>query len=272
MNSIIFQIFVVLLFSVSCLCENYGILTVSSPSQVAGKYFGISASFGLPATLSRFPEGSLMEFADPLFACDELNKTKAAILAVYRGGNCTFQKKAENVMKAGVDGMIVFNDEDSLTVMSDSGQFKTSISAFMFTKSTGEKLSKYFPLQASLRNYIKPAFDYSSFIIFIIATITVMVGAYWASAPERAHIYDIVSTTNSISPSRQEDVTYLTMNSALFFIVGASFGLIIMFYFISSLIYVLLGVFCLAGFTSICACLYSFLRVYWTTYDYEISY
>ena len=61
------------------------------------------------------------------------------------------------------------------------------------------------------------------------------------------------------------------MKAALSFVVVASIGLLILFYFISNLIYILIVLFAFGGGVSLVACLYSICRQYFHKYDYDIN-
>jgi signal peptide peptidase-like protein 2B len=110
----------------------------------------------------------------------------------------------------------------------------------------------------SIHPYARSSFDASIVFLLIIAVATVVAGAYWSSAPERADSYSLPAYRDPDIP--EDEVAYMTPGAAIGFIFCASFGLVILFYFINALIYILFIIFGFGGASALVLALSPLVR------------
>jgi len=130
----------------------------------------------------------------------------------------------------------------------------------MISSSDGGKLLANMSQPVSVYGYNSPRFDMSVVVLFVLAVGTIIGAAFWAAAGERknaqlraAHL-PIPALSQEEQMREQEQIAYLNETAAMGFVVVASVGLVVLFYFINKLIYVLIGVFVLGGTQGLLAC------------------
>lgn len=107
------------------------------------------------------------------------------------------------------------------------------------------------PFTARFFQYQRNIFDYCIIIMFFIALSTLIAGSYLASTKERevayARLHELPLPRTEQQAHEHVPVQYLDMRAAIGFIFMASAVLVLLFFFISHLIYVILVVFTIGG-------------------------
>jgi signal peptide peptidase-like protein 2B len=231
------------------------------------KLVGAGATFG-PQTVNLV---GFTKLFDPESACSGLNSGSfgASEIALVLRGNCSFSRKAMNAQQAGAVAVIVINYEDAVFSMTPnasetySGKWLYFVSvnnlskladfqipAVMISSSQGDTLRALSPNdKVTIRLYKRSPWDWSIVFLFLIGVITIVAGAYWSSAVERAQSYSLPAFRDPDVPN--EDVAHMNSYAAFGFIIFASAGLLLMYFFIDKLIYVLLGIFAIGGANSL---------------------
>lgn len=272
---------------------------------VAAADFGNEPGFPtLPDTqavsLLALPQGN----EDGCKSAAPLPTVSAAIVLMARRGNCTFAAKAALAQKAGAKGLIVVNweSESGAFAMSAGGNATLSpavrIPVVMASFQAGDPLIRASLAGSSLQRdpdddgshspkvardgqnyllqpvfahrYVRPIFDPSFLCMLMLATATVMYAAYLSAAAERraraARSGGAAATRVAVVSEEDLPHEYLTLHQAMFFIVGASCALLILFFFIRYLIYILILVFCFAGLQALTHLGAQFLRWAYPSY------
>ena len=118
--------------------------------------------------------------------------------------------------------------------------------------------------------YVRPVWDPSFLCMLMLATATVMYAAYLSAAAERraraARSGAPAAARVSVVSEEELPHEYLTLHQALFFIIGASCALLVLFFFIRYLIWILILLFCFAGLQALTHLGSQFLRWAYPTY------
>lgn len=100
----------------------------------------------------------------------------------------------------------------------------------------------------------EPVLDYNMVIIFIMAVGTVAIGGYWAGSRDVKKRY--MKHKRDDGPEKQEDEAVdVTPVMTCVFVVMCCSMLVLLYYFYDLLVYVVIGIFCLASATGLYSCL-----------------
>lgn len=124
----------------------------------------------------------------------------------------------------------------------------------------GSTLLSHLPLKASLVRYTRPLLDPSYPIMLVIAVCVITAGAWW-SAEEyqlKRRGYAHLRVYEEAQPN--PEVTYIDEGSASSFILFASAGLLLLFFFIDKLIYAVIVIFAVGGAHGVYACLVGLVK------------
>mmetsp|Transcript_4748 Transcript_4748/g.7049 ORF Transcript_4748/g.7049 Transcript_4748/m.7049 type:complete len:521 (+) Transcript_4748:51-1613(+) len=227
---------------------DYALLEISGPGDAQGKYVGLFATFGLHNST----EGGDIPFvlAKPDYlGCKPLARSKGAVVMMLRGV-CNFETKCQYAKKAGAVGCVVVNNVTGVFEMSGADS-NLDIPAVMVGNATGEALKasikKNTAITGKIVRYERPVFDASIAVLVLMAVGTVAGGAYWSATKEREGSSPYSRLDPEDRMEEEEEPAVLNEYFAWGFIVVASLGLVVLFYYIDYLIYVLVFIFCLAG-------------------------
>ncbi|XP_020572721.1 receptor homology region, transmembrane domain- and RING domain-containing protein 1-like [Phalaenopsis equestris] len=164
-----------------CIVLNSFVRLAGANIVVIGK--NVSLSFNdLEANFAPSVKGSgecgTLYLADPLTACTSL-KNKAIegqlspFVLIIRGG-CAFDDKVRNAQSAGFKAAIVYDNEDSGSLVSMAGTpAGIHIHAVFISKSAGETLKKYAG-RTDIELWIIPTFENSAWSIMAISFISLL--------------------------------------------------------------------------------------------------
>ncbi|GAB5354287.1 hypothetical protein AAMO2058_000106100 [Amorphochlora amoebiformis] len=227
---------------------DYGLIDIEKPPSEAGKYVAIYGPVGnTNTTLEKKP----FVKAKPFLACKPLSGVRGSIVVAGRG-ECPFRTKCANAEKAGAVGCVVVNNGTEIFEMGgDLNEKPLKIPALMVNNQTGEALlnamDKHYSVVGSVVKYRRPPFDASIAVLVLMAVGTVAGGAYWSASKERLGASRYARIEAEKGEEEEEEPAVLNEYFAWGFIVVASLGLVVLFYYIDYLIYVLVFIFCLAG-------------------------
>ena len=125
---------------------------------------------------------------------------------------CTENKK-RNAMEMYLDSI-----EDSVTIVYAENE-KGDIFTAIVTKELWIALKGNDRVIANISEYKENTIDESEGIIFLVAVVTLMVGAYWSAESERNYLYQALSTSSGelrrTSSNDRENVSYITIPMVL---------------------------------------------------------
>jgi signal peptide peptidase-like protein 2B len=258
------------------------LLCVLAHAEVAIFRSGQSVVYGVPAmfgVLRGFPSIRLAPAAAngtraAMNACSPLPRVDDMPVALLvTRGNCTFFEKALAVQAAGAVAMVLANSDDEVFAM--TGYHNTSslvdVTSIMVSASDAAKWLPMLPMHMSIEFYHRPLFDTSGLMLFVLATGTVLAGAWWGSEPERmARV-----RRDDVVPAPPEDTLatfeaqYLDERAAYGFVVVASLMMLVLFYFIANLMLLLIAVYVVGASAGLAQLLHALLRRTIPSLDYS---
>lgn len=228
---------------------------VRSTGNGESRVLALPADFGATTFVNSFQDVLVYTENNGCSALPLIDTTLSTLMVLPRGG-CSFLEKSLTAENAGAKGVFISNNDSSIFKMSsgDSVSPGVSIVVAMVDNEAAKTLSGWMSTGGvTLEEYTRPIADPSIFCLLIIACAVVWGGAYWGSAKERATSKGMVHVQDP--DIFEEDVQVLQKREAISFIVCASVGLVVMFFFINFLIYILLVLFALGGANALMICL-----------------
>lgn len=236
-------------------------------------------SLMLCVSLVRLTHQAEMVAADPWDACAPPETDVQNKIVLLGRGNCLFEEKFLNLQSRGARAGVVVNRDDSLFRMDmedPKHSPRVEIFAVLITKSSGEELREALQegFQVFLDIYIRPIWDAAGVFLMLIAFAGVWLGSWWATLRLRTEYQRQLWRTlsfagvESLGPRPKEvseeeeprEVVELSSRVAYGFICCASLALVLMFYFISLLIWVIIVLFAMGGASSLTTCVSAFLK------------
>eukprot|EP00850_Spirogloea_muscicola_P009409 SM000052S17801 [mRNA] locus=s52:650058:653604:- [translate_table: standard] len=211
--------------------------------------------------------------------------------AIAWRGDCFFTHKARVAQEAGAAALIVMNTEEEAVKMDCTPgdlYYDINIPTIMLPKADGERLdsavragkdAEVAPLGGALGGRpmavlvqmfapVRPVVDPAELILWLMAALTVLGGAYWSSWPERLVYHRAYQTLDNGATGNSEaadddavhQVLEINMATAVAFALASSALLLLLFFFMSKWSFLLLLLFfCFAGIEASHACLSSLL-------------
>ncbi|XP_026578301.1 signal peptide peptidase-like 2B [Pseudonaja textilis] len=105
----------------------------------------------------------------------------------------------------------------------------------------------------------EPVLDYNMVIIFVMAVGTVAVGGYWAGSRDVKKRYMKHKRDDGAEKQEDETVDVTPVMIGVFVVMCCSM-LVLLYYFYDQLVYVIIGIFCLAASIGLYSCLSPFVR------------
>ena len=214
--------------------------SLSSPILASQSFLGLTLNATTPGYLKA---------AYPLDACSPLQKSPGALLLVVRG-SCSFLEKAINVNQSGGMAMLLMDDHDGCINMG-AEENETSIidSLTLYSLSisyrSGQILMsllnewKEETIEITLDPVGDQRMDPSALLLLLMASGTVLMGALWSGHDTSLSIHQ--GSRNGDGRAEEGIQTQeLEAPHAIAFVVFASASLLILFFFLNSIMFYVL--------------------------------
>eukprot|EP00164_Ancoracysta_twista_P000972 GFYU01001272.1.p1 GENE.GFYU01001272.1~~GFYU01001272.1.p1 ORF type:complete len:537 (+),score=140.17 GFYU01001272.1:178-1788(+) len=256
----------------------------------SGEVLGVVGQFG--NTFPHTEEGALtgvLASVAPENACNATTPLDSDKVALVTRGDCAFHEKQQHIDTSGGAAILITNDDtehaDTVFTMSGSGSGR-NIPAALLSYNGGRKLREVMGEGETTVKMFTPvmtAFDGSGVLIFLMAVSTVVAATYWGASADRhlksmAPRSDIQEDDAQRQRRRQqlerteEETVYISWKGAVAFVILASCSLILMFFFISKIIFVLIVMFAIAGNNTMAFCATAAIREYGTCIPWKDKY
>ncbi|XP_051028912.1 signal peptide peptidase-like 2B isoform X2 [Acomys russatus] len=171
-------------------------------------------------------------------------------------GNCTFYEKVRLAQGNGARGLVIVSIEKLVPPGGNKTQYEEiSIPVALLSHRDLQDIFRRFghAVMVSLYAPSEPVMDYNMVIIFLMAVGTVALGGYWAGIRD---VKKYMKHKRDDGPEKQEDEAVdVTPVMICVFVVMCCFMLVLLYYFYDRLVYVIIGIFCLASSTGLYSCL-----------------
>ncbi|XP_052021338.1 signal peptide peptidase-like 2B isoform X3 [Apodemus sylvaticus] len=178
-------------------------------------------------------------------------------IALVARGNCTFYEKVRLAQGGGAHGLLIVSKERLVPPGGNKTQYEEiSIPVALLSHRDLRDIFRRFGHEVMVALYApsEPVMDYNMVIIFIMAVGTVALGGYWAGSHDVKKRY--MKHKRDDGPEKQEDEAVdVTPVMICVFVVMCCFMLVLLYYFYDRLVYVIIGIFCLASATGLYSCL-----------------
>ncbi|PSC70351.1 signal peptide peptidase-like 3 [Micractinium conductrix] len=224
-------------------------LAVTRPGepQPTAFFFGYPAPFG--ARLNDSASAALpLAAAEPLNACGAVAAAPApGGAALVQRGNCSFAAKAQAVQAAGYGAMLLFNSEpDECVLMSANRSEAAGLTLLVasLTQAAGDALQQLAAGGASggggggyasvtLRMPAEGPIDWSSVALWLMATGTVIAGGLWAGHTQTGGRESGTPTAKKGAAGGELAAVSISGRAAVGFVFAASGMLLLLFFFLS---------------------------------------
>ncbi|KAL6063127.1 hypothetical protein STEG23_037779 [Scotinomys teguina] len=252
---------VLLLLAAQVACE-FGVLHVVSQSGgTRGRDYCILYNpqwAHLPHDLSKV---SLLQLRDlsstQLCSYRDLPVDLSNQIVLVARGNCTFYEKVRLAQSSGARALLVVSKEKLVPPGGNKTQYEEiSIPVALLSHRDLQDIFKRFGHAVMVALYApsEPVMDYNMVIIFVMAVGTVTLGGYWAGSRDVKKRY--MKHKRDDGPEKQEDEAVdVTPVMICVFVIMCCFMLVLLYYFYDHLVYVIIGIFCLASSTGLYSCL-----------------
>ncbi|XP_052021339.1 signal peptide peptidase-like 2B isoform X4 [Apodemus sylvaticus] len=177
-------------------------------------------------------------------------------IALVARGNCTFYEKVRLAQGGGAHGLLIVSKERLVPPGGNKTQYEEiSIPVALLSHRDLRDIFRRFGHEVMVALYApsEPVMDYNMVIIFIMAVGTVALGGYWAGSHD---VKKYMKHKRDDGPEKQEDEAVdVTPVMICVFVVMCCFMLVLLYYFYDRLVYVIIGIFCLASATGLYSCL-----------------
>ncbi|XP_021030515.1 signal peptide peptidase-like 2B isoform X2 [Mus caroli] len=177
-------------------------------------------------------------------------------IALVARGNCTFYEKVRLAQGSGAHGLLIVSKEKLVPPGGNKTQYEEiSIPVALLSHRDLRDIFRRFGREVMVAMYApsEPVMDYNMVIIFVMAVGTVAIGGYWAGSHD---VKKYMKHKRDDGPEKQEDEAVdVTPVMICVFVVMCCFMLVLLYYFYDRLVYVIIGIFCLASSTGLYSCL-----------------
>ncbi|XP_038166905.1 signal peptide peptidase-like 2B isoform X3 [Arvicola amphibius] len=178
-------------------------------------------------------------------------------IALVSRGNCTFYEKVRLAQGSGAHALLIVSKEKLVPPGGNKTQYEEiSIPVALLSHRDLRDIFRRFGRAVMVALYApsEPAMDYNMVIIFVMAVGTVALGGYWAGSRDVKKRY--MKHKRDDGPEKQEDEAVdVTPVMICVFVVMCCVMLVLLYYFYDHLVYVIIGIFCLASSTGLYSCL-----------------
>uniref|UniRef100_A0A8C5LMH9 Signal peptide peptidase-like 2B n=1 Tax=Leptobrachium leishanense TaxID=445787 RepID=A0A8C5LMH9_9ANUR len=184
------------------------------------------------------------------------------ILMVMRG-NCTFYEKVRLAQINGARGLLIVSRERLVPPGGNRSQYEEiDIPVALLSHSDMIDIGKMFGRSVKVAMYApkEPVVDYNMVIIFVMAVGTVAIGGYWAGSRDVKKRYMKHKRDDGADKKQDDETVDVTPVMICVFVVMCCSMLVLLYYFYDHLVYVIIGIFCLAASIGLYSCLAPFVR------------
>ncbi|XP_052603064.1 signal peptide peptidase-like 2B isoform X4 [Peromyscus californicus insignis] len=177
-------------------------------------------------------------------------------VALVARGNCTFYEKVRLAQGSGARALLVVSKERLVPPGGNKTQYEEiSIPVALLSHRDLQDIFKRFGHAVMVALYApsEPVMDYNMVIIFVMAVGTVALGGYWAGSRDVKKRY--MKHKRDDGPEKEDEAVDVTPVMICVFVVMCCFMLVLLYYFYDHLVYVIIGIFCLASSTGLYSCL-----------------
>ncbi|XP_014455332.2 signal peptide peptidase-like 2B isoform X1 [Alligator mississippiensis] len=261
------QLRLVLLFVAQVYCE-YGMVHVlSEKGSSKGKDYCIlfnSQWAHLPHDLGK---ASLLQLQDQTTSvlCSPSDVPDGGFnnrIPMVMRGNCTFYEKVRLAQINGARGLLIVSRERLVPPGGNRSQYEEiDIPVALLSYNDMLDIGKSFSRSVKVAMYApnEPVLDYNMVIIFVMAVGTVATGGYWAGSRDVKKRYMKHKRDDGAEKHEDETVDVTPIMICVFVVMCCSM-LVLLYFFYDQLVYVIIGIFCLAASIGLYSCLSPFVR------------
>ncbi|XP_061095668.1 signal peptide peptidase-like 2B isoform X2 [Conger conger] len=177
-------------------------------------------------------------------------------------GNCTFYEKVRLAQLNGARGLLIVSKDRLTPPAGNKTQYEEiDIPVALLSYADMLDISKTFGMGGDVAMYApnEPVLDYNMVIIFIMAVGTVAIGGYWAGSRDIKKRY-MKHKRDDSSEKQDEETVDVTPIMICVFVVMCCSMLVLLYFFYDRLVYMIIGIFCLAASIGLYSCLCPFVR------------
>ncbi|XP_053318113.1 signal peptide peptidase-like 2B isoform X2 [Spea bombifrons] len=178
-------------------------------------------------------------------------------------GNCTFYEKVRLAQINGARGLLIVSRERLVPPGGNRSQYEEiDIPVALLSHSDMLDIGKTFGRFVKVAMYApkEPVVDYNMVIIFVMAVGTVAIGGYWAGSRDVKKRYMKHKRDDGGDKKHDDETVDVTPIMICVFVVMCCSMLVLLYYFYDNLVYVIIGIFCLAASIGLYSCLAPFVR------------
>ncbi|XP_042198617.1 signal peptide peptidase-like 2 isoform X2 [Callorhinchus milii] len=182
-------------------------------------------------------------------------------IAMVLRGNCTFYEKVRLAQINGAKGLLIVSRESLVPPGGNGSQYEEiDIPVGLLSYDDMLDISKSFvkPLRVALYAPHEPFLDYNMVVIFVMAVSTVAIGGYWAGSKDINKRY--MKNKHDGAEKQDDETVDVTPIMICIFVVMCCSMLVLLYYFYNQLVYVIIGIFCLASSIGLYSCLSPFVK------------
>ncbi|XP_055740154.1 signal peptide peptidase-like 2 isoform X2 [Salvelinus fontinalis] len=176
-------------------------------------------------------------------------------------GNCTFYEKVRLAQLNGAKGLLIISKDRLTPPAGNKTQYeKIDIPVALLSYTDMLDISKTFGPGQEVAMYApsEPVLDYNMVVIFLMAVGTVAIGGYWAGSKDIKKRYMRHKRDDSVE--KQDETVDVTPIMISVFVVMCCSMLVLLYFFYDHLVYIIIGIFCLASSVGLYSCLWPFVR------------
>uniref|UniRef100_A0A8C7J0L4 Signal peptide peptidase-like 2B n=1 Tax=Oncorhynchus kisutch TaxID=8019 RepID=A0A8C7J0L4_ONCKI len=172
-------------------------------------------------------------------------------------GNCTFYEKVRLAQLNGAKGLLIVSKDRLTPPAGNKSQYEEiDIPVALLSYTDMLDIRK---VRVAMYAPKEPVLDYNMVIIFLMAVGTVAVGGYWAGSKDIKKRYLKHKRDDSVEKQDEETVDVTPIMISVFVVMCCSM-LVLLYFFYDQLVYMIIGIFCLASSVGLYSCLWPFVR------------
>ncbi|XP_063776145.1 signal peptide peptidase-like 2B isoform X2 [Pseudophryne corroboree] len=178
-------------------------------------------------------------------------------------GNCTFYEKVRLAQINGARGLLIVSQDRLVPPGGNRSQYEEiDIPVALLSYSDMMDIRKTFGQSVKVAMYApnEPVVDYNMVIIFVMAVGTVAIGGYWAGSRDVKKTYMKHKRDDGADKTQDNEIVDVTPIMICVFVVMCCSMLVLLFNFYDHLVYIIIGIFCLAASIGLYSCLSPFVR------------